>query len=180
MAHPEQGNYLRSVRHRFVDRFNNCRVLDIGSLDINGNNRYLFSNYTYVGVDIGAGKNVDVVCRGHEYKDDQPFDIVISSECFEHDEFWNLTIQNAINLLKPGGLLLFTCATTGRPEHGTRRTTPQDSPFTSQIENDYYMNLTVKDIVNAIDMNQFSQYSFEIVQGAMWPQDLYFWGIKTL
>lgn len=180
MAHPEQGNYLRSVRHRFADRFSNCRVLDIGSLDINGNNRYLFSNYTYVGVDIGAGKNVDVVCRGHEYKDDQPFDIVISSECFEHDEFWNLTIQNAINLLKPGGLLLFTCATTGRPEHGTRRTTPQDSPFTSQIENDYYMNLTVKDIVNAIDMNQFSQYSFEIVQGAMWPQDLYFWGIKTL
>lgn len=180
MAHPEQGNYLRSVRHRFADRFSNCRVLDIGSLDINGNNRYLFSNYTYVGVDIGAGKNVDVVCRGHEYKDDQPFDIVISSECFEHDEFWNLTIQNAINLLKPGGLLLFTCATTGRPEHGTRRTTPQDSPFTSQIENDYYMNLTLKDIVNAIDMNQFSQYSFEIVQGAMWPQDLYFWGIKTL
>lgn len=180
MAHPEQGNYLRSVRHRFVDRFSNCRVLDIGSLDINGNNRYLFSNYTYVGVDIGAGRNVDVVCRGHEYKDDKPFDIVISSECFEHDEFWNLTIQNAINLLKPGGLLLFTCATTGRPEHGTRRTTPQDSPFTSEIENDYYMNVTVKDIVNAIDMNQFSQYSFEIVQGSSWPQDLYFWGIKTL
>ena len=180
MAHPEQRNYMGAVKNRFPDKFTNCRVLDIGSLDINGNNRYLFSNYTYVGVDIGAGKNVDVVCRGHEYKDDQPFDIVISSECFEHDEFWNLTIQNAINLLKPGGLLLFTCATTGRPEHGTRRTTPQDSPFTSQIENDYYMNLTVKDIVNAIDMNQFSQYSFEIVQGAMWPQDLYFWGIKTL
>lgn len=179
MAHPEQSNYMGAVRNRFPDRFRNCRVLDIGSLDINGNNRHLFTNYTYVGVDIGAGRNVDVVCRGHEYKDANPFDIVISSECFEHDEFWNLTIQNAIDLLKPGGLLLFTCATTGRPEHGTRRTTPGDSPFTSTLDNDYYMNVTVKDVVNAIDMNQFSQYSFEIAQGAVWPQDLYFWGIKV-
>jgi len=180
MAHPEQQNYMSAVRYRFPDKFKNCRVLDIGSLDINGNNRYLFTNYTYVGVDIGAGRNVDVVCRGHEYKDANPFDVVISSECFEHDEFWNLTIQNAIDLLKPGGLLLFTCATTGRPEHGTRRTTPKDSPFTSTLDNDYYMNLTVKDIVNIIDMNQFSRYSFETAQGTTWPQDLYFWGIKNV
>jgi SAM-dependent methyltransferase len=176
MAHPEQRTFMLSVKNKFPNRFKNCRVLDIGSLDINGNNRYLFTDYTYLGVDIGSGNNVDVVCRGHEYKDDQPFDIVISSECFEHDEFWNLTIQNGIDLLKPGGLFLFSCATTGRPEHGTRRTTPQDSPFTSKIDNDYYMNVTEKDVVEKIDMSQFSEYHFEARE--TWPQDLYFYGIK--
>ena len=109
MAHPEQSQYFRSVKNRFPGKFTNCSVLDIGSLDINGNNRYLFTNYKYVGVDIGPGKNVDVVSRGHEYKSDTLFDIVISSECFEHDEFWPLTMQNGINLLKSGGLFLWRC-----------------------------------------------------------------------
>lgn len=176
MAHPEQQHFMISVKQRFPEKFTGCRVLDIGSLDINGNNRYLFNNYKYVGVDIGSGRNVDVVCRGHEYKDNELFDVVISSECFEHDEFWNLTIQNGIDLLKPEGLFLFSCATTGRPEHGTRRTTPQDSPFTSNLENDYYMNLTEKDVVEKINMSQFSQYEF--IARETWPQDLYFWGIK--
>ena len=94
MAHPEQSQYFRSVKNRFPGKFTNCSVLDIGSLDVNGNNRYLFTNYKYVGVDIGPGKNVDVVSRGHEYKSDTLFDIVISSECFEHDEFWPLNMQN--------------------------------------------------------------------------------------
>jgi SAM-dependent methyltransferase len=177
MAHPEQRTFMTYVKDRFLEKFTNCRVLDIGSLDINGNNRYLFTNYKYIGVDIGAGKNVDVVCRGHEFKDPEGFDIVISAECFEHDEFWKDTIKNCIALTKPGGIFLFSCATTGRPEHGTKRTTPQDSPFTSEIENDYYMNLTEQDIREEIDMeNHFSQHEF--IARETWPQDLYFWGVK--
>jgi len=177
MAHPEQKEFMTNVKNKFPEKFVNCRVLDIGSLDINGNNRYLFTDYKYLGVDIGAGNNVDIVCRGHEFKDLAGFDIIISSECFEHDEFWNLTIKNAINLLKPDGLFLFSCATTGRPEHGTRRTSPVDSPFTSQIENDYYMNVTEADVRREIDIDAaFSSYEF--IARETWPQDLYFWGIK--
>jgi len=178
MAHPEQANYFKTVKGRFPSRFNNCSVLDIGSLDINGNNRHLFTgNYTYIGVDIGPGKNVDVVSRGHEYKPNTPFDIVISAECFEHDEFWPLTIQNGINYLKPNGLFLFSCATDSRPEHGTRKTTPQDSPFTSKIENDYYKNLSPIDILTKVDIDgQFIEYEFFVRRS--WPQDMYFYGIK--
>lgn len=177
MAHPEQANYFKTVRNRFPGRFNNVDVLDVGSLDINGNNRYLFNNYTYVGVDIGAGRNVDVVSKGHEYNPGKQFDITISSECFEHDEFWPKTLQNMIDLTKTGGLVLFSCATTGRGEHGTRKTTPQDSPFTSKIENDYYMNVTAKMALNEVDIeNQFSQ--FEFFSRQTWPQDLYFFGFK--
>jgi SAM-dependent methyltransferase len=177
MAHPEQRTFMTYVKEKFPEKFSDCRVLDIGSLDINGNNHYLFTNYKYIGVDIGSGKNVDVVCRGHEFKDSAGFDIVISAECFEHDEFWKDTIMNCINLTKSGGIFLFSCATTGRPEHGTRRTSPQDSPFTSLIENDYYMNLTEKDITDAINISDyFSEHEF--VARETWPQDLYFWGVK--
>ena len=52
MAHPEQRTFMTYVKEKFPEKFKNCRVLDIGSLDINGNNRYLFTDYTYVGVDI--------------------------------------------------------------------------------------------------------------------------------
>ena len=50
MAHKEQRDFLLSVKKQFPERFENCDVLDIGSLDINGNNRYLFTTYTYIGI----------------------------------------------------------------------------------------------------------------------------------
>lgn len=179
MAHKEQQDFLLSVKQKFPDTFKNCTVLDIGSLDINGNNRYLFENYYYVGIDIGAGNNVDVVCRGHEFESENQFDVVISTECFEHDEFWNLTIENAIRLTRSGGMFLFTCATTGRPEHGTRRTCAWASPFTSSLENDYYMNLTESDIRSKVDIDSnFSKHEF-ISRPDQQMQDLYFWGIKV-
>ena len=177
MAHEEQRIFLESVRSKFTEKFKNCRVLDIGSLDINGNNRFLFEDYEYVGLDIGEGNNVDVVSRGHEYKDPNQFDVIISSECFEHDAFWELTIKNGIDLLKSDGIFTFTCAGIGRPEHGTKRTSPSDSPFTSQLETDYYRNLSEEDIREKINVDEiFSSYEFET--RSVWPQDLYFWGIK--
>lgn len=176
MAHQAQIEYFRSVKSSHPSLFSNCRVLDLGSLDINGNNRHLFSDYEYVGVDIGAGKNVDVVCRNHEYKSEEKFDVIISSECFEHDEFWDKSILNGIELLNSGGIFLFSCATTGRREHGTRRTSPQDSPFTSSLENDYYMNLTEEHIKNKINIDDiFIEYEFKTNAS---PADLYFYGIK--
>jgi hypothetical protein len=176
MAHPEQAQFVQSVKNRFPEKFKGVRVLDIGSLDINGNNRFAFEDSNYTGIDIGMGKNVDIVCRGHQFKDENGFDVVISTECFEHDEFWKLTIQNAINLTKSNGVFLFTCATTGRPEHGTRRTSPEASPFTSQIQNDYYMNLNEQDIKSAINLDEyFSEYAFSTNNLCY---DLYFWGIK--
>lgn len=177
MAHRQQIEFCNSVKQRFPDKFNNVSVLDIGSLDINGNNRYLFENYTYIGVDLGEGNNVDVISRGHEYDSPELFDVVISTECFEHDEFYGLTIENMYRLLTPGGIFIFTCATEGRPEHGTRRTSPADAPFVAEL-NDYYKNLTEKDIREVIDVDaRFSEYQFS---SRINPCDLYFWGIKHL
>lgn len=173
MAHEAQIAFLLQVKAAMPDKFKNCRVLDIGSLDLNGNNRYLFENYKYLGVDIGYGENVDLVCRGHEVQDAHGFDVVISTECFEHDEFWADTIKNMIKLTKPSGLVLFSCATTGRPEHGTTRTSPTDSPFT----NNYYKNLSISDMDSEINFSEhFKQYKF--ISQTNPSCDLYFWGIK--
>jgi hypothetical protein len=178
MAHRQQQEFFLKTKSKFPERFKNCSVLDIGSLDINGNNRFLFSEYTYIGVDVGPGKNVDVISKGHEYKPNEVYDVVISSECFEHDMYYSETIKNCIDLTKTNGLFTFTCASTGRPEHGTRRTSQQDAPLLVEHGDwfDYYKNLTEDDVRQVINVDEiFSEYEFEYSSETC---DLYFWGIK--
>lgn len=178
MAHKEQIEFCKKIKNKFPEKFTDKKVLDIGSLDINGNNRYLFDNCEYTGIDIGPGKNVDIVSKGHEFRmPDKTYDVIVSTECFEHDIYYIDTIKNAVRMLKNGGLFLFTCATTGRPEHGTHKTTPSDAPLLSGEWSNYYKNLTEEDVYEAIDVDQiFSDYDFEI---NMISCDLYFYGIKN-
>lgn len=174
MAHQQQQDFCRYVKELRPEHFDNCSVLDIGSQDINGNNRFLFNDCPYMGIDLNEGANVDMIASGHNFKSPlTKWDVVISTECLEHDKYWALTLQNiANNLLKKGGLFIMTCATTGRPEHGTTRTSPKDSPFTT----DYYLNLTEEDFRQAIDIEKtFSKFEFKTNEN---PNDLYFWGIK--
>jgi cyclopropane fatty-acyl-phospholipid synthase-like methyltransferase len=184
MAHPEQSQFCKSVKDKFPEKFKDCSVLDIGSLDINGNNRYLFEGkFSYLGVDVGEGKNVDIVSRGHEFNPGRQYDIVISTECFEHDQHWKDTITNCIRLTKSGGLFMFTCATTGRQEHGTTRTTPQDSPFTHKLFNNYYMNLTEHDVRQirgcvGYDVGFDESFTEKAFSTNDRTKDLYFYGIK--
>lgn len=179
MAHLQQKNFCEKVKRSLPQYFSGVNVLDVGSLDINGNNRYLFSDYNYTGIDIAPGRNVDAVSKGHEWNaPDESYDVIISSECFEHDMYYPQTLSNIVRMLKPSGLFLFTCATTGRPEHGTRRTSQQDSPFTASLDDwcDYYKNLTEKDIREVLDIEKiFSSHYFEIEPFIC---DLYFFGIK--
>lgn len=100
------------------------------------------------------------------------FDVAVSAECFEHNPHWQATFKNMTRLAKTA--VIFTCASEGRPEHGTTRTTPQDSPFT--LEWDYYQNLTEQDFRQAFDLDaMFTQYEFEYNPVSC---DLYFIGIK--
>lgn len=178
MAHESQRQFCERMRTRFPEYFHGAAVLDCGSQDINGSNRDLFTDSIYIGVDIGAGKNVDVVSPIHElgYPDGQ-FDMVISTECFEHDQHYAASLWNIVRMLRPGGLFVFTCATTGRPEHGTRKAHPESSPLTVQVDgwSDYYKNLTAADVEAALAMDSFEAYEFETEETA---HDLYFWGVK--
>ena len=179
MAHAQQQNFFNSVKNKFPDMFTNKLVLDIGSLDINGSNKPLFDNCIYTGVDLLPGKNVDLISKGNELLfPDNSFNVVISGECFEHDMFYQDTIKNMYRLLKSGGLFTFTCASTGRPEHGTRRSSPDNAPFLEEFGEwaDYYKNLTEDDIRQIFPIEE----KFRIFQFQYEPEtcDLYFWGIK--
>jgi SAM-dependent methyltransferase len=179
MSHPAQQRFCKYVKDRWPIHFKDRNVLDVGSLDINGNNRFLFENCKYIGIDIADGANVDIVARGDKYNaPDSSVDTIISTECFEHDMYWDGTLKNIVRILKSGGLFLFTCASTGREEHGTNKSKPSESPFTSQIQHweDYYKNLEEADIRNALDIEQlFSAHEFHV--DTHW-HDIYFWGLK--
>lgn len=176
MAHKEQTDYIASLKAKFPLTFSGGRTLEVGSLNINGTVRNAFHSDEYVGVDVGAGSGVDVVIGGHEYDNKTPFDCCISCECFEHNPFWKETFLNMIRLCKSGGIVVFTCATVGRPEHGTERSTPHDSPLTIAKGWSYYLNLTEEDF-SFVDFDSiFVDYEFSIN-----PQscDLYFYGVKA-
>jgi len=177
MAHQQQHDYVRGLKTRYPTFFFRQKVLEIGSLNINGTNRDFFTECNYVGVDVGAGPCVDIVCPGKDVDHpDNSYDTVLSTECFEHNPEWVETFQNMIRMCRSDGLIFMTCATTGRPEHGTTRTTPHDSPLTIGIGWDYYKNLTEQDFREHFDFDKiFSTYKFEVC--ATHP-DLYFFGIK--
>jgi len=184
MAHPAQQKFCEHVKNKFPKSFNGIKVLDVGSLDINGSNKPLFDNCEYIGLDIAPGKNVDIVCIAHEYlAPEEAFDTIISTECFEHDMYLSKTLLSIVRMLKPGGLFIFTCATEGRNAHGTINDTPEDSPLTAKIPgwDVFYKNVTEKDIRDILDIDKiFSNYPFEIVGTLSWDMGLHFYGIKKL
>ena len=176
MAHQEQKDFFQKLKYKFPYYFNQKKVLEIGSLDINGTIREFFTECDYIGLDVSFGKGVDIVCEGQNYNaPDNTYDIVCSAECFEHNPYWLETFMNMIRLCKDGGIVVFTCATDGRPEHGTTRTTPADSPLTIEKGWDYYKNLNQNDFISQINFDLFfDSYEFEVEEN---HHDLFFYGI---
>jgi SAM-dependent methyltransferase len=156
------------------------KVLDVGSGDINGNNYFLFQSCDYDGNDVIEAKNVTIVSKTKDLPFvDNTFDTIISTECFEHDPEYKESFLKIYDMLKPDGLFCFSCASTHRPEHGTRRTSPADSYGTIgnlSDMSDYYKNLSEIDLNEVLPLNQLF---------AVWDtyynnlsRDLYFVGIK--
>lgn len=178
MAHLEQKQFVAIVARHLGNYFTSCKVLEIGALDINGTVRDYFHKCQYLGIDVAEGRGVDLVCQGQDYAaPDNAFDQVISCEAMEHNPHWGATFLNMVRMCRPGGLVLMTCATTGRAEHGTSRTSALDSPLTVELGWDYYRNLLAEDFAEVIDLDaNFSQYRFWTNQHS---HDLYFCGIKA-
>lgn len=179
--HGQARDFTVFVKKMLNDFFLNKRVLDVGSGDINGNNRFLFDNCEYDGNDVIQANNVTIVSKTKDLPfQDNTFDTIISTECFEHDPEYRESFSKIYKMLKPDGLFCFTCASTGRPEHGTRRTSPTDSYGTiGQLEDmsDYYKNLTHVDLNEVLNLKELfsvwdTYYNAE-------SKDLYFVGIKV-
>ena len=162
MAHSQQSEFISIVRKHLSEFFIGKRVLEIGSLDLGGTIRSNFTNCEYIGADVSKGPGVDIARQGQLL--DFPtghFDVTVSCECFEHNPWWVETFINMLRMTREGGLVVMTCATSCRAEHGTTRSLPNSSPLTVEMGWDYYRNLTERDIRRHIPLyNWFDDYVF--------------------
>ena len=92
------------------------RVVEIGSLDVNGSLRSVTpAQFEYTGVDFAAGKGVDVLLTD-PYQIPLPnecADIVLSSSCFEHSEMFWISFLEVMRILKPRGLFYLNAPSNG-------------------------------------------------------------------
>lgn len=154
---PEQFKFVELVKELNNPKLSQARALEIGSFDVYGEIRSIFSDATeYIGIDLCDGPGVDVVANAHDL--DKlglgQFDVVLSCEALEHDPDWQKTLKNALNCLKPGGMLIVTCATTLRPEHGTPRTSPSESPGTQSLGWSYYGNISKSELMATLNAHE--------------------------
>jgi SAM-dependent methyltransferase len=173
-----------------------ANVIDCGSKNINGDNRSLFRRNlynwagmnSYTGIDIVYGPNVDIVkdvhlalplistnprrylSKARSNKSVWPIDIVISTEMLEHDMYWEKSLKEMYNILRPGGLLLITAGGEGREEHGTYTHQPFASPGTL----DYYENISTQMFRSVLPMDLFENRILRQTSG-----DFQFAGIKV-
>ncbi len=123
MAHIEQLQFFNQCFDAFPEIFkeSTSKVVDIGSLDINGGPHSLLS-VNYIGTDIGEGKNVDLVCPSQELSFQTGFfDSTISSECFEHNPFWRESLGQIARITRKVGVVIWSAAGIGRATHGTSK-----------------------------------------------------------
>ena len=175
MSHPQQRLFVESVKNHFLPNLSS--VLEIGSYDVNGVVRNILECPTidqYIGLDLVEGPGVDIVCNASEYNSPHLSELVLSCECFEHNPFWLKTFVNMIANCKSTGIVVFTCATRGRLEHGTSRTTPSDSPGTSEAGWNHYRNISKADFPISLLNKSFKEYSFF---HCSYHSDLYFIGL---
>ncbi len=100
-------------------RKNSCaykKVLEVGSLNINGTVRDAITCESYLGVDKIAGPDVDLVIS--DITDiTETFDAVICCEVLEHDINPWKTVEHIKSIIRPNGTLIISTPTFGFPLH---------------------------------------------------------------
>lgn len=109
--HQSSFEKMQNFKERYLKAFENkpLVIYDLGSFDVNGSYREIFdhSGWQYKGLDVEAGKNVDIVLKNnYHWKeiDSDSTDVLISGQAFEHIEFFWITMLEIARILKPGGL----------------------------------------------------------------------------
>ena len=180
MAHDQQLKFLEILSSEFSFQKSNkkLKVIEIGSYIVNQSIRKYFKGASeYIGVDLIPGPGVDYVGSGAKASfPDKYFTVSVSCECFEHNPDWVATMQNMYRMTKKGGLVIISCASRGRIEHGTTRTNgPQFSPGTQFLGWNYYKNLNKNDFV--INFNLKKMFSDHLFLYNSYSHDLYFIGV---
>ena len=96
------------------------KVLELGSLNVNGTARDVLKSSVYIGIDLQQGKDVDIQMNAHDILKNfgvAYFDVVVNMNMLEHDDrFWD-TMNQVNQVLKVGGFQVFCVPTFDFPIH---------------------------------------------------------------
>lgn len=111
--------FFESVDH-YLPPQSRGSILEIGSKSYHGQLSYKNlidqSRFSYTGLDLEAGTNVDIVPGNpHNWSEigNEQFDLVISGQALEHDKFFWVTFPEIARILKCGGILALIAPGTG-------------------------------------------------------------------
>ena len=105
------------LMHGVVEKYDlkDKTVVDVGSYDVNGTYRALFTG-KYIGVDIIPGPNVDILMGSEEWEKIENVDAVISVQTIEHVANIPGFMTEIWRALKSGGILCIIAPSEG-PAH---------------------------------------------------------------
>jgi SAM-dependent methyltransferase len=93
------------------------KIVDVGSVNINGTLKsFKPANCEYIGIDMESGKDVDIVSTDPyvlPFESDS-IDVILSTSCFEHCEFFWILFVEIIRVLKPNGLFYLNVPSNGK------------------------------------------------------------------
>jgi len=122
VSHQNWEKYLYEIGNK-----QGMKILEIGSREVTGKSkaRKEFSNAKYIGFDFYSGNNVDVVGDAHKlssyFNEEEKFDIIYTSACFEHFAMPWIVATEIAKLLKVGGIVFvethFSHSSHERPWH---------------------------------------------------------------
>ena len=116
MHYTAEQNARRFFKNYVYHKTDNIKILELGS-QIGGFNIRSLSpiNSIYTGVDISLYPGVDVVLKNeYEYPfEDNTFDVIISSSCFEHIDFFWVSFLEILRVLKPYGVFYLNAPSIG-------------------------------------------------------------------
>lgn len=101
---------MKWFRKKYLTGERSLEVLDVGSYDVNGCYKQIFTEcgHKYTGLDMENGPNVDI-CPDSPYIwkeiDEDTYDVVISGQALEHIEFFWATMEEIIRVTKDEGLI---------------------------------------------------------------------------
>ena len=119
--HLSSYQHMADLVSRHLDDSRPLKIADLGSYDVNGTYRTLFSGrpgWEYTGIDLSEGPGVDLALS-NPYRipiKSDAVDLVISGQAFEHVEFFWMTWLEMLRILKPGGMIFLIAPSRG-PEH---------------------------------------------------------------
>ena len=122
--HKNSYSKMKWFKNTYLNKNDKLNILDVGSLEVsdeyNYKNIFNENNWTYTGLDIKSGPNVDLVVTDiyNWFEiENNTFDVIISGQYFEHLEFFWLTMSQIERVLKPEGYVCMSVPSEGL-KHG--------------------------------------------------------------